>query len=335
VRFIDRSKVPPPASLTAPSAAVATERDNVGAHYGYPPALAAGVTPPRVRPLYNKFSQYKNWDVGQQLTVLFDGKCAYCESMVGAPNSEEIEHYRPKGGITGEPDHNGYWWLASDWNNLLLSCTGCNQGRKQHLVTPDMDEKAYLELISVPPKRVVGKRNQFPIGGVRACHPGDDLKAEIAHLIDPTERDPRPSLRWAVATDLSVVVPQQVAGGDDPFGAATIAICALNRSKLVKERTGLLQQLRVYRKKIFEQLDADDSPAGVAQAMVIVDLLRDFAAPGKIYTAMVEAFVADVADEFDARLARQRAERARHGDAGPPPGRRPGPPPVDGNRPHV
>ncbi|MBX3566327.1 MAG: hypothetical protein KF730_17340 [Sphingomonas sp.] len=307
MRFVDRTKQPAPASLAGPSAGVTDERKAAAAHYGNPPALAAGVPAPKVRPFYNKFNVYKNYDVGVALGALFKGKCAYCESEVGAPNDEEIEHYRPKGGVTEAKDHNGYWWLASQWDNLLLSCTGCNQGRKQHLATAEMDEASYLKLIAVKPKTLVGKRVQFPVDGVRAQHADDDITLEIPHLIDPTVRDPKPSLRWLTATDLSVLTPVRTDGIDDKFGAATIRICALNRGKLVVARTTLLRQLRVYRTKIFEQLESDDSPGGVANALVIVELLRGFAVRGKPYSAMAGAFVGEVVKELETWLAKRDA----------------------------
>lgn len=306
MRRVDRAAVPPPACLTTPSAAVASERTAVAAHYGEPPARPPGQIPPRVRPLYNDFTQYKSYEVATALDLLFHGKCAYCESHVGPPSDEEIEHYRPKGGVTEDDDHNGYWWLASDWNNLLLSCTHCNQGRKQHIITPDMDERDYLALVSAPPRTLVGKQNQFPVGGSRARHPGDDLAGEDPLLIDPTGRDPAPSFAWCNPKDLSIVLAAQSGTGEDPHGTATIAICALNRWKLVRARTTLLQQLRLFRDSIFKQLEKDDSPAGVARAMDSVDLMRSFAEPDHAFSAMAHHYVEEVSEELRSWLAKPK-----------------------------
>lgn len=309
MRFVDRTSVDAPESLIEPIQAVADER-KAALEYYVPDGLAPGVPIPRISPAYD-FKQYKRHDVGVALYKLFEGKCAYCESEVGAPNDEEIEHYRPKGGITGEDDHNGYWWLASAWPNLLLSCTGCNQSRRQHLVTPGMSEKDYLDLIAAPPATSVGKLNQFPIAGTRAVMPWDDIALEEPHLIDPTARDPTPSLRWLTASEFSVVVPPASDLGEDPYGAATIAICALNRSKLVKARTGLLRQLRLFREKIFEQLERDSSDVGAAQATVLVNLLRSFTEPGKPYSAMATAYVEELTEELRAWMHSRQAEAAK------------------------
>jgi hypothetical protein len=48
----------------------------------------------------------------QHLFELFDNKCAYCESRVLHVSPGEVEHYRPKGRVTEDPDHPGYYWLA-------------------------------------------------------------------------------------------------------------------------------------------------------------------------------------------------------------------------------
>ncbi|MEF9674035.1 hypothetical protein QNM99_25505 [Pseudomonas sp. PCH446] len=46
----------------------------------------------------------------------------------------DVEHYRPKGAVSEDASHPGYWWVAMDWDNLLPSCIDCNRKRKQ--VTP-------------------------------------------------------------------------------------------------------------------------------------------------------------------------------------------------------
>ena len=268
-----------------PDPAVAAERQAAEDHYGNGATAAY------------PFTQYKNYAVGLKLHTLFYGKCAYCQSEVGAPNDEEIEHYRPKGSVRGT-DHSGYWWLASQWTNLLLSCTGCNQGRKQHLVTPQMTEAEYLALIAAPPRQTVGKHEQFPIAGQRSLCETDDHDLEDALLIEPTVRDPAEHLSWSIKYHYSVVLPAHGVNGESLYGATTIEVCALNRSKLVEARTGLLQQLRMLRTQILERLQADDSPEAVRYARDRVEVMRTFTLPDRPYSAMALAFVADVAAEI-------------------------------------
>src|ERR1035441_2039073 len=94
------------------------------------------------------------------LIEYFGGKCAYCESEFTSVAWGDVEHYRPKRSVMGEK-HPGYYWLAYDPRNLLPSCQKCNQGS--------------------------GKRNYFPIAGIRATCPNDDLSAELPLLLNPYE----------------------------------------------------------------------------------------------------------------------------------------------------
>ncbi len=64
-------------------------------------------------------------DISNTLKAIYFNKCAYCENTEHTP---EVEHYRPKKGITGLPAHNGYYWLCYEWTNLLPSCHDCNKG---------------------------------------------------------------------------------------------------------------------------------------------------------------------------------------------------------------
>ena len=66
------------------------------------------------------------------------GRCAYCEGRNSAGEFGDAEHYRPKGEVTENRkpiSHPGYYWLAYEWYNLLLSCKKCNS---KH---PDRDQR--------------------------------------------------------------------------------------------------------------------------------------------------------------------------------------------------
>jgi uncharacterized protein (TIGR02646 family) len=82
-------------------------------------ALAAGESP-----------TFKGYGVARKpLHEAQHGKCAYCE-MQQQSTALPTEHFRPKAGVTGDPDHvtspTGYWWLAWSWDNLLFACGTCN-----------------------------------------------------------------------------------------------------------------------------------------------------------------------------------------------------------------
>jgi len=112
--------------------------------------------------------------------VIFDafhGKCAYCEAEFRLDQPGDVEHFRPKKGVTDENDqlindHPGYYWLAYNWRNLLPSCNYCNRPSKTRDGKP------------------VGKRNRFPIKGIRATKPDDKLEDEQPLFIHPVFDDP-------------------------------------------------------------------------------------------------------------------------------------------------
>lgn len=45
------------------------------------------------------------------------GKCAYCETLINAKRSQQVEHFNPKSLFPS---------LAYDWDNYFLACNGCN-----------------------------------------------------------------------------------------------------------------------------------------------------------------------------------------------------------------
>ncbi len=78
---------------------------------------------------------YGHKNVKDRLIELQYGKCCFCESKIRHISYGDVEHYRPKGGwVQNEEAINqpGYYWLAYDWDNLLLSCELCNQRYKRN-----------------------------------------------------------------------------------------------------------------------------------------------------------------------------------------------------------
>ncbi|MBZ4331365.1 hypothetical protein ACIHQR_08800 [Corallococcus coralloides] len=58
--------------------------------------------------------------------------CAFCERGLGEDRRGDVEHFRPKSAAK-EATHNGYWWLAYEFENYLLSCSTCNSSHKRTL----------------------------------------------------------------------------------------------------------------------------------------------------------------------------------------------------------
>lgn len=133
----------------------------------------------------------------------FSGKCAYCETPVLVGQYGDIEHWRPKGAVSdmdGNPvDHPGYYWLAYDWKNLLLSCITCNQK---------------------------WKKTRFPVNGSHASEPGGE-HAEEPLLVNPLWDDPEQHL-YVDESGVMIELTDR--------GRACIEVCGLNRPELVRER---------------------------------------------------------------------------------------------------
>lgn len=297
MRYVDRTTVTAPPSLAGPSAPVQEEKTAAADFYRtYDPTA-------KPRPKTYTFLQYKNDDVTTSLRALFDDKCAYCETDVG--DDMDVEHFRPKGGVTGEDNHPGYWWLTHSWENLLPACTPCNQNRFQHIATENLTEEDLLALRARKPDKAHGKANQFPIEGVRAYF-GASLSDERHHLLDPTVDDPADYLKWSKSL-YSIVL----ANTDDEWvkvrALSTISVFALNRLKLVQSRTRVLNLLRYQAERTLMELEEDiregGSPRLIQRALSRVDEMRQSMAPGMPHTAMVASFIEEFVIELRARVA--------------------------------
>jgi uncharacterized protein (TIGR02646 family) len=109
------------------------------------------------------FSEHwNNEDVRGALYAMHGKACAYCGCHLPRNDRGDVEHFRPKGKVTSDKTHGGYWWLAYSFDNYLLSCSICNRVRK---------------------------RDRFPIrvGSVRTTYSTrSQIESEARMLLDPT-----------------------------------------------------------------------------------------------------------------------------------------------------
>ena len=75
----------------------------------------------------------------------YDGKCCYCERKRDISLERDVEHYRPKKAVEDVDGHPGYWWLAYEWGNLLISCKTCNTLHKGNQFPLADEDKRVLE----------------------------------------------------------------------------------------------------------------------------------------------------------------------------------------------
>lgn len=189
----------------------------------------------------------------------FYGKCAYCESYISDFQHGDVEHFRPKGGVTDENDvtvflkdnngdpildednreipHPGYYWLAYDWKNLLPSCIVCNEPKTIN-------------------DRKIGKHNRFPVIRNHAQTP-EDVEAEQPLLINPASNleDDDPQLHLTIDTQTGII------GHLTERGKMCINVFGLNlRDQLVKDRKRAIDEVRaLFSKILFNSPDSEDA----------------------------------------------------------------------------
>lgn len=80
---------------------------------------------------------YAHKSVREALRTAQHDKCCFCESKISHVGADDVEHFRPKGGIRQQRHDDliqpGYYWLAYVWSNLYLACEDCNQRSKENL----------------------------------------------------------------------------------------------------------------------------------------------------------------------------------------------------------
>ncbi|QDL33756.1 HNH endonuclease family protein [Serratia liquefaciens] len=100
-------------------------------------------------------------------------KCWYCEAEE-IRSDMPVDHFRPKNKVEDDKQHDGYWWLAFDWQNYRCACTFCNSRR----VFDDTEG---------------GKACRFPLENPdeRAFAPADQnkLNNERPYFLDPFNPD--------------------------------------------------------------------------------------------------------------------------------------------------
>lgn len=172
-----------------------------------------------------KSARQKVWrDLAKPLSIIRKGKCWYSESK-NPTSDKDVDHFRPKNRVAEDPDHEGYWWLAFQWNNYRYSCQWCNQRRVDDATDG-------------------GKWDHFPVapGSFRARLEGDNWKQEEVELLDPIDPED-----WKLLTFLpnGQPTPAKEKGTREHDRAATsILVYHLHCRELVVERKILASTIR-------------------------------------------------------------------------------------------
>lgn len=157
---------------------------------------------------------YAHKSVKQALIKAQYGKCCFCERLISTDG--DVEHFRPKRAYkqaTGQPlQRPGYYWLAYEWNNLYLACTGCNQRQKQNLFP-----------LQNPTKRATSHHQS--------------INDEQPLFIDPGKEDPEEFIGFRGEIAYSIE--------GNPKGKVTCDSLGLNERALPEARLEQLQRLKV------------------------------------------------------------------------------------------
>ncbi len=176
------------------------------------------------------------------LSEEFHGKCAYCDRRLTTQLEGDVEHIRPKNRVCDEHgtqirsarypdrDHPGYWWLAYDWENLVISCKECNTRFK---------------------------RDKFPVEGSHAESEGE---TDIGLLINHHEENPMDHFAINVTTGELVPLTQK--------GRVSAHVLSLNREQLRDERVFEFNKAQAVLAVAVNQ-SVDDNTRGLAIRTIV------------------------------------------------------------------
>jgi len=228
-----------------------------------------------------KFKHYRDGKLKEELKKVFK-KCAYCESRYASTQDGDVEHFRPKLRVQGkQPESPGYYWLANDWDNLLLSCQHCNQGRIQRLVELGIPIKTAKQ----------GKLDQFPLkqGGQHISHNGGLVSEEpFRLLIHPCIDDP------ALHFDYDMTHAVMIAKTE--MAATSLDVYALKRISLIEERKLLLDffltQLDLFHRSVMDY-DANPTDDNRTKMQMNLEQINRLTAKDAQYSGMTNFFFLD------------------------------------------
>lgn len=188
--------------------------------------------PKNIDKSFKSFKVYADKSVKLTLNELFNGKCAYCESKFIHVYVGDVEHFRPKGKVSSrEVQRPGYYWLASDWDNLLISCRNCNQASREFVGTKN-------ERVSI------GKVDKFPlmenvITNTALSHIRFNIEEEEQQrlLINPCKENPEDFFDYDYKT--GIIKPKNHNASDkkkELMANKSIQVYGLQRVSLVHQR---------------------------------------------------------------------------------------------------
>jgi hypothetical protein len=223
-------------------------------------------------------------EVRDYLNKYYFEKCAYCELHCKA----EIEHYRPKKGVTEDPTHNGYYWLCYSWSNLVPSCRYCNtEGGKGNKFPIIQTSKRVVSPTFVSSKLDTSK-----------CEAAQSpLATEEPYLLHPEiDSNPESFLGFKISQDKNGI---DIIGIDvQKRGEKTIEICNLRRKYLRLNRLESVHYNIKQKIKLIFDLNAsgklDNSNIGDALTIIFKEIEAESKNQTLTHTLLRKFLVASV-----------------------------------------
>ena len=207
---------------------------------------------------------YAHPSVKSALLAAQHRKCCYCESEFRGTSYGAVEHFRPKGAVRtghGMPIlHPGYYWLAYEWENLLVSCEVCNTNKGTLFPLVDESKRA------------------------RSHH--DPVDEEAPVFVDPASEDPAVHIQFRRAEVVHL----------SDRGLRTIKGLGLRRSELEDARAEHLTSLDLLCSVIVD-LDDEVTPANIE---AVREWLSRATRPEARFSAMTRDFLHLRADGAEA-----------------------------------
>ena len=154
-------------------------------------------------------------DVKEFLHKSQHGKCCYCERRRDKGDCD-VEHFRPKSEVKEDDKHDGYWWLAYEWKNLLIVCKTCNRKKSSHFPLKDQNKRAYTK--------------------------EGDIHNEKPFLINPLEEDPSNLINYDLPLDSNPIMIKAI--GRCPRGQKTIELTGINSNQAMEERADRFEDFK-------------------------------------------------------------------------------------------
>jgi len=163
---------------------------------------------------------HSNEDIKKALKIIYNNKCAYCGCDV--ENIHQVEHYRPS---------SKYYWLALDWQNLLLVCSECNSNKSDKFPTFEVHLDNFISL-----------ENSSVLDSI-----------EVPQIINPEqETDENLEKHFTYNLKTGEIVSETTRG------KSTINTCKLNREDLCKRRREMVGD---FKNDILKFMNDSNSPS--------------------------------------------------------------------------